>query len=138
MSICCPRCSSARLTTREAGKRTGATVGVLTGSALAVVNVMRGAETGAVAGAPGGPIGVVAGGLTGAILAGLFAGSAGGAIGSALGKVADSNFLNNRKCLHCGFTFRIEDEDDATGLSFRGQFDGGSGGGVTAFSGLDN
>jgi hypothetical protein len=120
MSINCPRCNSHRVTTREAGKRAGASLGVLTGAALAVVTVVRGGVVGAAAGALAGPAGIIGGSLTGAILAGLFAGSAGGAIGSAMGKVADQNFLDNRKCLHCGFTFRIEDDDDATGLSAGG------------------
>lgn len=60
-----------------------------------------------------GPMGAVVGGLGGAVAAILLGGSAGGAIGSAVGSVADDNYLDNRQCLACDFTFREEAEDNS-------------------------
>lgn len=58
-------------------------------------------------------MGAVVGGLGGAVAAILLGGSAGGAIGSAVGSVADDNYLDNRQCLACDFTFREEGEEEA-------------------------
>lgn len=69
---------------------------------------------GVVIGTALGPAGSAAGGVAGAALAALFAGSAGASMGAALGSVADDNFLDNRECLECGVTFRVDrGADDA-------------------------
>lgn len=105
----CPNCESARVTPRQAGKKTAAGIGFFTGGAVGAISVLRGAQAGVIVGAATmGPVGGVAGGVAGAALAALFAGSAGAAMGASLGTVADENFLDNRECLDCGFTFRDE------------------------------
>jgi hypothetical protein len=109
-SMKCPKCSSERIVVREAGKKTGGTVGAFTGAAAGVVSVMRGAQVGAAGGIVLGPLGAVAGGLAGAAAAVLLGGSAGAAIGSALGSLADESFLDNRHCLSCELTFREDDD----------------------------
>jgi hypothetical protein len=110
----CPSCKSERVQHRQVGKRSAAGIGFFTGAAVGAISVLRGAQTGVVVGAAVlGPVGAGAGGVAGAALAALFAGSAGAAMGAALGSVADENFMDNRECLDCGFTFR----DDAAGGS---------------------
>lgn len=105
----CPNCRSERVTTRQAGKKAAAGIGFFTGAAVGAITVLRGAQVGVVAGTAFlGPVGAAAGGVAGAALAALFTGSAGGAMGAALGTVADENFMDNRECLDCGFTFREE------------------------------
>src|SRR5688572_23717214 len=104
----CPNCRSERVTTRQLGKKSAAGIGFFTGAAVGAISVLRGAQVGVITGAAFGPVGSAAGGVAGAALAALFAGSAGGAMGAALGSVADENFMNNRECLDCGFTFREE------------------------------
>lgn len=114
----CPRCNSTHISNREVGKRTGATVGGLVGAAVGTAAALRGAQIGAALGAAGGPVGVVAGGLGGVIVAGIFAGSAGCAVGSVAGNLADSNFLDNRACLDCGYTFREPSEPTSVNVQF--------------------
>lgn len=104
----CPNCKSARVTPRQAGKKTAAGIGFFTGAAAGAISVLRGAQLGMVAGALIGPAGSAAGGVVGAALAAMCAGSAGGAMGAALGSAADEVFIDNRECLDCGFTFREE------------------------------
>lgn len=113
----CPNCRSSRVTPRQAGKKTAAGIGFFAGAAAGAISVLRGAQLGMVAGAVIGPAGSAAGGVVGAALAALCAGSAGGSMGAALGAVADETFMDNRECLDCGFTFRVERgsrDDDAT------------------------
>ena len=103
----CPNCKSERVTPRQTGKKSAAGIGFLTGAAVGAISVLRGAEVGMAAGTVLlGPVGTAAGGIAGAALAAMCAGSAGGAMGAALGSVADENFMDNRECLDCGFTFR--------------------------------
>jgi uncharacterized membrane protein len=90
----------------------------LVGAAVGTATVLRGAQVGATMGAFAGPVGAVAGGVGGAIIAGIFAGSAGCAVGSVAGNLADSNFLDNRGCLECGFTFREDAEPTALNIEF--------------------
>lgn len=105
----CPSCKSARGQPRQLGKKSAAGIGFFTGAAVGAISVLRGAQAGVIVGAATlGPVGGVAGGVAGAALAALFAGSAGAAMGASLGTVADENFLDNRECLDCGFTFRDE------------------------------
>jgi hypothetical protein len=105
----CPKCKSERVTPRQAGKKSVASIGFFTGAAVGAISVLRGAQLGMVVGtAAFGPMGTAAGGVAGAALAALFAGSAGAAVGAALGSVADENLMDNRECLDCGFTFRME------------------------------
>lgn len=110
----CPSCKSERVKPRQMGKKSAAGIGFFTGAAVGAISVLRGAQTGVVVGAAMlGPVGAGVGGVAGAALAALFAGSAGAAMGAALGTVADENFMDNRECLDCGFTFR----DEARGAS---------------------
>lgn len=105
----CPNCQSERVQPRQLGRKSAAGIGFFTGAAVGAISVLRGAQTGVVVGTVAlGPAGAVAGGVAGAALAALFAGSAGAAMGAALGTVADENFMDNRECLDCGFTFRDE------------------------------
>jgi hypothetical protein len=105
----CPKCKSERVTPRQAGKKSVAGIGFFTGAAVGAISVLRGAQVGMAVGTVAlGPIGTAAGGVAGAALAALFAGSAGAAMGAALGSVADENFMDNRECLDCGFTFRAD------------------------------
>lgn len=104
----CPNCKSARVTTRQSGKKTAAGIGFFTGATAGAISVLRGAQVGMIAGAVIGPAGSAAGGVVGAALAALCAGSAGAAMGAALGSAADETFMDNRECMDCGFTFRDE------------------------------
>jgi hypothetical protein len=122
----CPRCNSTHISNREVGKRTGATIGGLVAAAVGTATALRGAQVGAALGAAAGPAGVIAGGLGGVIVASIFAGSAGCAVGSLVGNLADSNFLDNRACLDCGFTFREPSEVAALNVQFTATADPGS------------
>lgn len=104
----CPNCKSERVKPRESGKKSAAGIGFFTGAAVGAISVLRGAQVGMIVGTALGPVGTAAGGVAGAALAALFAGSAGAAMGAAIGSVADENFMDNRECLDCGFTFRVE------------------------------
>jgi hypothetical protein len=104
----CPNCKSERVNPRQTGKKSAAGIGFFTGAAVGAISVLRGAQTGVIVGTAFGPAGAAAGGVAGAALAALFAGSAGAAMGAALGAVADENFMDNRECLDCNFTFRAE------------------------------
>lgn len=113
----CPHCKSEHVSPRQSARKAVAGIGFFTGAAVGAISVLRGAQVGMVIGTSFGPAGTAAGGVAGAALAALFAGSAGAAMGAALGSVADENFLDNRECLDCGFTFRVErgvDVDPAT------------------------
>lgn len=106
----CPRCGSHRISNREAGMRSCASIGGLFGAATGVNAALRGAQVGVTIGAPAGPVGMTAGGLVGVMLSGVLSGSAGAALGSLVGRVMDANFLDNRTCLECGITFRQSSE----------------------------
>lgn len=107
----CPSCKSERVQPLQAGKKSAAGIGFFTGAAVGAISVLRGAQTGVIVGTAFGPAGAAAGGVAGAALAALCAGSAGAAMGAALGAVADENFMDNRECLDCHFTFRADRAD---------------------------
>lgn len=86
----------------------GSKLGALTAEALAVLHAARTKRVVTTSLAlMGGPMA----NLSSVMLAALFAGSAGGAVGGALGKLADQSFLDDHKCLDCGFTFRADGDE---------------------------
>lgn len=115
MSMNCPRCGSHRLNPHAPGRRVGSRLGALCGASLALINMTRAAPAATSLALIGGPLT----GFGAVLLAALFAGSAGGALGGALGKLADQNFLNDHKCLDCGFAFRADGDEEAPAAVFR-------------------
>ncbi|WP_257010733.1 hypothetical protein [Burkholderia ubonensis] len=104
----CPRCLSARIDTRNRGRKAGSTIGSVAGATGGMAAALAGAETGAIVGSVAGPIGTVFGGLAGAVIAGLVGSAAGCAAGSAVGAAIDDNVLDNHVCLSCGHAFSVK------------------------------
>jgi hypothetical protein len=101
----CPRCNSARITTRDYARKAGGAVGAAAGAAGSAAAALGGAEAGAALGMVAGPVGSIFGGLAGALMGALFGGAAGCAAGSAVGEQIDTHVLDNYECLGCGHTF---------------------------------
>ena len=107
MNIQCPQCDSSRITTRNIGKRTGGTIGVVGGGLQGAAGALSGARFGGLVGAIGGAPGMAIGTLAGAILGGLIGGAAGGITGAKIGEVVDERILDNYQCLDCDHRFSL-------------------------------
>lgn len=103
----CPSCNSGRVVTKNIGKQTGGLIGAAGGAASGAAGALSGAEVGAVLGVVGGPVGIAIGSIAGALLGGLFGGVAGGIAGATLGEQIDTKVLHNYQCLHCGYSFSV-------------------------------
>lgn len=108
MTLKCPHCGSQHLHPVPLARQSGATVGGLAGTALAMSGILQGARTGASLGVAAGPIGVAAGALGGALLSGMAGGAVGHFLGSALGDQVDKRILRRHQCDECGEVFTPE------------------------------
>ncbi|WP_375140064.1 hypothetical protein [Pseudomonas sp. IPO3778] len=107
MLITCPNCHSTHVSTKDLGKKTGGTIGVIGGGTSGVAGAIKGAELGAAIGITGGPLGITLGGIAGAILGGLIGAGAGGMAGAAIGEQIDDRIFNNYHCAQCHYQFSL-------------------------------
>lgn len=105
--IQCPRCRSLHVDTRDYGKRTGGTIGCISGGCVGFSSALSGAELGMMAGTVAGPVGIFAGGIFGAVIGGLLGAAAGCAVGANVGEMVDETILDNYICLSCNYSFSM-------------------------------
>lgn len=101
----CPHCGSQHIRPVPLARQSGATVGGLAGTALAMSGILQGARTGATLGVAAGPLGIAAGALGGALLSGMAGGAVGQFLGGTIGEQVDKRILRRQQCDECGEIF---------------------------------
>ena len=105
-AIYCPKCGSARIQTKNYGKKVGGTVGTCAGLGASLSGASTGASVGGALGLTLLPESTSLNGIASALL-GAFAGAVlGCAAGAALGEVIDEKVLDNHECLDCQHSFQ--------------------------------
>lgn len=105
-ALYCTKCGSARIQTKNYGKKVGGTVGTCAGLGASLSGASTGASVGGALGLTLLPESTLLNGIASALL-GAFAGAAlGCAAGAALGEVIDDNVLDNQQCLDCQHSFQ--------------------------------
>lgn len=101
MALKCPKCESERIDTKDIARKTGGSVGTVTGAVGGAVGALSGVEIGGSVGSLVGPIGT----FWGAVMGALIGGATGCVVGASLGEVIDQHILDNCLCLRCGYSF---------------------------------